>query len=103
MDNAIQACMKREQKKAEITVQAGMKQYFLFIIVTNTDDPSSQSAVSGFGGDRQDPFCEKDYGTGLKNMKRTVKKYGGTMEIKRDQGRFSLSILLCLKPSAEGE
>ena len=49
MDNAIQACMKREQKKAEITVQAGMKQYFLFIIVTNTDDPSSQSTVSGFG------------------------------------------------------
>lgn len=103
MDNAVQACMKRARKKAEITVKAGMKQHFLFINVTNTDEPSGQPTVSGSGGGRQTMFCEKDYGTGLKNIKQTVKKYEGTMAAERVQGRFSLSMLLCLKPSAKGE
>ena len=103
MDNAVQACMKRARKKAEIIVKEGMKQHFLFINVTNTDEPSGQPTVSGSGGGRQTMFCEKDYGTGLKNIKQTVKKYEGTMAAERVQGRFSLSILLCLKPSAKGE
>lgn len=105
MDNAIQACacMKEMQKKPEIEVKAGMKQHFLFIRVTNTDALSGRSAAYAPGGGRQNLFCEKDYGTGLKNIKRTVKKYEGTMKTERTQGRFSLSVLLCLKPSAKGE
>lgn len=103
MDNAIQACMRRMQKRSDITVKAGMKQHFLFISVTNTDAPSSQSEVPGSDSGRQNSFCEKYYGIGLKNIKRIVKKYEGTMKTERSQGRFSLNILLCLRPSAKGE
>lgn len=48
-------------------------------------------------------FREKDYGTGLKNIRRTVKKYKGTIEAKRSHGRFSLSAALCLESSGKEE
>lgn len=102
MDNAIYACAK-VKNRPEITVRAGMRRHFLFINVVNTDSPSEESNGAALYRGGQSPFREKDYGTGLKNIRRTVKKYKGTMEAKRSHGRFSLSAALCLEPSGKEE
>lgn len=102
LDNAVRACMK-VKSRPEIRVQAGMKHHFLLINVANTDHQSVGLAADVYDGDRQHMFQEKDYGTGLKNIKRTVKKYKGTMEIMRNHGWFSLSVMLVLEPSGKRE
>ncbi len=37
-----------------------------------------------------------EYGTGLDNIRHTVEKYEGTMEIENSGGKFRLTALLCL-------
>lgn len=101
IDNAIQACERENQTeesrmRSEISITAGMRQYFLFVNVTN-------SAVNSPSRNDWRPFGEKNYGTGLKNIKRIVKKYKGTMETEKSSGGFSLTALLCLKPSVKEE
>lgn len=101
MDNAIQACMKTAEGKPKIAIAAGMRRDFLLISVTNTWCPLGQPGMCGFDENKQNPLCEKDYGIGLKNIKRTIKKYGGIMETERNYRQFKLSMMLCLKPFAK--
>lgn len=103
MDNAIRACLEEEADHPEITVTAGMKRHFLFISVVNTQCISGHPGKGASDAGGRSPLREEEYGTGLKNIKRTVKKYEGAMETERSRGYFSLSMLLCLKPFAQGE
>lgn len=103
MDNAIRACLKEEADHPEITVTAGMKRHFLLISVVNTQRISGHPGKETSDAGGRSPLREEEYGTGLKNIKRTVKKYEGAMETERSRGYFSLSMLLCLKPFAQGE
>ncbi len=102
MDNAIHACMKVKDRP-KITVRARMRYHFLSISVTNTDCPPDGWTADIPDGEDSEPLCEKDYGTGLKNIRRTVRKYKGTMEVKKSRGQFSLNALLCLEPLRKGE
>lgn len=81
LDNAIQACLKpgRDRPGIELVIQS--QRQFLLIETTNPY-PYPTMPVPG---------------TGLKNIRRTAEKYGGTAEISVDSGRFRLSVLLCLK------
>lgn len=88
MDNAIKACAEESQDKPLILVTAGMKRHFLLIKVVNT-------VALGTGGVK----C----GTGLNNIRRTVKKYEGTVDIKLEEEQFCISMLLCLRPFADEE
>ena len=104
MDNAIQACMKESQEKREITVKAGMKHQFLILNMTNTYNAPELKPLAAGGADGSvgGLLQESDYGVGLRNVKRTVEKYGGTMRAEQEQGKFCLRMMLCLEPSAKG-
>lgn len=94
VDNAIQACMDGAQEQPEISITVRARYHFLVLGIENTlplltvKEPAQGGPV---------------YGTGLKNMKHTVEKYEGTMEIEIGKGRFKLTMLLCMKPFTKGE
>lgn len=103
MDNAIKACMQAGKGKPRISAAAGMKRHFLIISVTNTTKPSGYATAHG---QRTGGCCVmrgKDYGTGLKNIRRTVRKYGGTMETVRGEEEFAIRMLLCLGPAGKAK
>lgn len=93
LDNAIHACMDVKKTTPEISVMAGMKHHFLIIEVINTMEAANTLAM---GRMMDAGNCVPEYGTGLKNIKQTVKKYDGMMEVETGQGQFRLSMLLCL-------
>lgn len=80
LDNAIKSCLQNGQTKPDITIAVSPRHQFLLLEVTNSI--SSPSTIS--------------YGTGLTNIRRTVDKYQGSMELEQMDGRFRLSVLLCL-------
>lgn len=82
MDNAITACIKGNIKQPEISVMICKRHHFLILEVTNPVNTASRTVK---------------YGTGLKNIKYTVEKYEGTMEIETDENHFKLTVLLCLQ------
>lgn len=80
LDNAIKACLHERQTAPDITIAVQPRHQFLLLEVTNSI--SLAEPVS--------------YGTGLTNIRRTVDKYQGSMELEQADGRFRLSALLCL-------
>lgn len=83
IDNAIAACIKERINQPEISVVIRKRHHFIIIEITNPVNVEYQMA---------------EYGTGLKNIKYTVEKYEGTMEIECGKNYFKLTALLCLKP-----
>ncbi len=79
IDNAIQACIQADLAYKTIEVSAKPKHNFLLVNIANGIN------------------CPKPllYGTGLKNMEMTAKKYAGTINIEQTEHQFLLSILLC--------
>lgn len=88
MDNAITACMKGDIEQPEISVMVCKRHHFLILEIANP-----VSAV----------YQATEYGTGLKNIRHTVEKYEGTMEIEESKNYFKLTALLCLKPFTKEE
>ena len=88
MDNAITACMKGDIEQPEISVMIRKRHHFLILEIVNPVNVAYQTA---------------EYGTGLKNIKHTVEKYEGTMEIEEGKNYFKLTALLCLKPFTKEE
>lgn len=85
MDNAIAACIKESMEQPEISVMIRKRHHFLILEIVNTITSAYRTA---------------EYGTGLKNIRHTVEKYEGTMEIEEDGNCFRLTALLCLRPLA---
>lgn len=79
LDNAIQACRQIEREKRRITVTVKTRHHFMMIEVINTG---------------KDSLTPKP-GTGLKNIRQTAERYGGTLEMDQENGVFRTSILLC--------
>lgn len=88
LDNAVHACRRVTEKQPEISVTVRRRHRFLIIEVINTT-----VQVQG----------RPEYGTGLNNIRQTVEKYDGTMEIADSGGEFRLTALLCLAPFTKGE
>ncbi len=88
MDNAITACMKGDIEKPEISVMLRKRHHFLILEIANPVRAAYKAV---------------EYGTGLKNIRNTVEKYEGTMEIEESKNYFKLTVLLCLKPFTKGE
>lgn len=85
LDNAMNACLHPQLADKSIALTARPKHDFLLIHMVN--------AVADTA-----PLV---YGTGLKNMELTAKKYGGTMCAEKNDRQFSLSILFCHRPAAQ--
>ncbi len=108
MDNAIKACADGGQAEPWITVAAGMKRHFLIIKVVNSFASGAKSkpyetAERPYWGARGAVARGIRCGTGLNNIRRTVKKYRGTVEFEVEEDRFCIRMLLCLSPLTKGE
>ncbi|SHI22228.1 GHKL domain-containing protein [Sporobacter termitidis DSM 10068] len=81
-DNAIEACGRLESAGKKITVQLIEKNSILFYEITNPYDPRLPA-------EKKDP---KRHGFGLKNVKRCLDKYKGTMYTESDGAMYRVSI-----------
>lgn len=104
LDNAIEACeiwMKETGQKPEIMLTARAAKGLLAVRVKN---PLCTSG--GYTGEMRQadhlPHTTKqdaaNHGFGLKSMREVVKKYGGNMEIRRENGEFDLFLYMPLLP-----
>ncbi|MDE5934023.1 MAG: ATP-binding protein [Lachnospiraceae bacterium] len=92
IDNAIEAVEKFAQReKRQIDVQIFRKEQFLSINVIN---PLKESLVYEDGLPVTTKKSRGFHGFGLKSIKFMVKKYGGILNIREEDGCFSLMILI---------
>ena len=82
LSNAVEG-IKKINKKCEKLINFNIKsgKYYTYIIVENTCLPE----CSGLQTDKQD---RKNHGFGIKNIKKTVKKYNGNFLCKVENNMF---------------
>jgi len=81
LDNAIAACQKLPQEKRFISLSAAARSNLFTLEAVNSApvNPNFQES------------------TGLRNIRQIAEQYHGIMEIKYEQERFQLSVLICAK------
>lgn len=89
IDNAIEACEKLPEEERVILVKAGKVQNFVSILMEN--NCVEEAPHKGKRTTKSDSLL---HGFGLSNMKKAAEKYGGTCTTKREDGRFTLKILI---------
>ncbi len=88
LDNAITSCESIQD--AVIRVQLMQQGSMLAIGIQNPYDNELQLHNGGFRSTKKDP----GHGIGLKNVRSSVEKYGGTLNISTVDGVFDVQILL---------
>ena len=89
IDNAIEACEKLPEEERVILVKAGKVQNFVSILMEN--NCVEEAPHKGKRTTKSDSLL---HGFGLSNMQKAAEKYGGTCTTKREDGRFTLKILI---------
>lgn len=92
-DNAIEA-QERFEGERVIRFEANIKNGFFILSVTN---PTESAPVSENGKIRTTKRDRKNHGYGLRNVERTVKKYGGAMTAGAENGMFAVDIRMKIK------
>ena len=95
IDNAIEASMKLPKEELKtVFVTGNVKNNMMLLTVTN---PVLQSEIKKENGIfRTTKKDTASHGIGLKNVKNTVKKYGGELILKNDSDTFTAELLLPL-------
>lgn len=92
IDNAIEAVEKTEEKYICLLLQ-----YTKGRLLIQISNPYAGELKMGASGEYLTGKTEKEYhGFGLKNIRDTVEKYGGVMDINAKDRKFTLTILLYL-------
>ncbi|MCL1996281.1 MAG: ATP-binding protein [Defluviitaleaceae bacterium] len=94
LDNALEAVANEKDKMLKLDVE--LSKETLFIKVENTFGGELKYAV-GKDGDTNHIATQKsgsEHGYGLKNVRRTVEKYNGCMDITHENGVFSVTVML---------
>ena len=92
IDNAIEAAEKTEEKYICLLLQ-----YTKGRLLIQISNPYTGELKMGASGEYLTGKTEKEYhGFGLKNIRDTVEKYGGVMDINAKDRKFTLTILLYL-------
>ncbi|MCL2232827.1 MAG: GHKL domain-containing protein, partial [Treponema sp.] len=92
LDNALDAVAKVEEKQIKLNIRYDRE--VLFITVENTFD-----GVVNYAQDKgeQRIVTRKDgseHGHGLRNIRRSIDKYNGGMDITHEDGVFSVALML---------
>lgn len=91
LENAIEACLKQSgEADRRILVKLLYKKGMLVCGICNSMDPDT-SVRSGFATTK--PEAES-HGLGLPNVREAVTGYGGTLNLKAQDGRFEVSFVL---------
>ncbi|MBQ4529896.1 MAG: sensor histidine kinase [Lachnospiraceae bacterium] len=92
LDNAMEACERmREEKEPWITMQIKRTDYFCLIELINS---SSEKEYQKKDKGKTSKTDKENHGFGLENIRKTMEKYGGTMEIMQEADRFRLRLIL---------
>lgn len=95
-NNAIEACRKCSAGKRFISLLGIRREQMFLIEMRNSMVPGSLKRSGGrLISQKQEPGA---HGLGLKNMRGCVKKYGGWMECREEEGVFVLTVLLQSEP-----
>ena len=88
LDNALAACRKLPQEKRVIDLVLKTHNEILYYQVANPFD----------AGDAEKKLPQRDgkHGYGLSNIKKSVKKYGGNVEITKEAGKYEVYVVLNL-------
>ena len=92
LDNALEACRSADCAR-DVFVEARTAQGNFLLSVSNPTTPAS--AASGQAR-RTTKADKRNHGFGLKNVERTVRKYGGTLQTSVENGMFCADVLLKL-------
>lgn len=88
IDNAIEACSKvPEGEDRFVTTEIWQKESFVFFKVTNTCIENPFNARKELKSTKEDPSGM--HGFGIKNISRTVERYGGTLKNEYKNGCFT--------------
>ena len=79
LDNAIAACIPLSPELREITLSLRRQQDVLFYSISNPYGETLAAVLEGM------------HGYGLRNVRACVRRYGGAVEIARENGRFLLT------------
>ena len=93
-DNALDAVAKVEEKKIKLDIE--FSKGVLFLKMENSFDGIVRYTEGSGGEERTITTLKgsKDHGFGLENIKKSVEKYNGHMNIAHDENNFSVGILL---------
>ena len=95
IDNAIEACQKIRDNniKKEINIKLFVNKSYLVIVISNTTAGPVAAADA-------ENLNEKKliHGYGLNNIKHTVEKYGGNMQITQTDQTFTLNLIMQTDP-----
>ena len=96
LDNAIEACMRiPEEQPREIHVSLKKTEQFFYIEISNTVSSDEEGKKIFSSGEN---FTSKKnrnlHGFGILNMRRTVEKYGGILNMECRDKRVTLSLIL---------
>ena len=89
IDNAIEGVEKVSKENKVILVKAGKVNNFISIVVENNYNENEK--LGNRRTTKKDTFL---HGFGISNIKNAVEKYKGTCTITREEGKFTLKILL---------
>ncbi len=99
LDNAIDACMKLEETKREITLKSKAGRGILCLEISNPAPDAVTTSEKSSGSLLLFPTSKPDktnHGFGLKSMQEIVKRYHGHMEIRTEDQVFDLFLYLPL-------
>lgn len=96
LDNAVEACVALPEEKRQIELTARAAKGILVLEVKNPFEETEEQSEYLFG---QLPKTTKadvqNHGFGLRSIQEIVKKYGGDLELKQEEGWFCL---FCFMP-----
>lgn len=93
LDNAVEACAALEAPGRQIALTARAAKGILAVEVRNPFAKEQDKSAKGLPGTTK--ADTQNHGFGLRSIQEIVKKYGGDMELKQEDGWF---ILLCYMP-----
>ncbi|MGL5378852.1 GHKL domain-containing protein [Clostridium sp.] len=93
LDNAIEACTKIDKSKANryIKFKSIIKGDYLYINIKNSYTGNLNIKEDNFITIKKDKI---NHGIGIKNIKKSIKKYDGDIQINYDEKEFQVSIII---------
>ena len=88
LDNAIEACeLLPVAEERFISLEIWKRESFIFIRVINRTDKDTENKDQLFVSSKKD--MSGMHGLGIKNIRETVEKYGGSLEMTCEKGYFT--------------
>ena len=100
LDNAVEAAAQLDGEKS-VQIEAVTKNGFLLLSVTNPMAETPQKVEKNVSRLTSAKADGKNHGFGLKNVRKTVQKYGGSFTVTAENGSFTAAVRIKVASTAE--